>query len=174
MLDDLIDEMTARVAQKTQAAFATNEYPGDENLVEDSSYWEAINLSEQFKGKDWKEIPLEVLKRNRFSLSLFTQEAFHYYLPTFILASVLHADDVDTLPDNVFSSLTPPEEEGSDMDEFLKKTESFNALQKEAIREYIKLYLTIETSYSDPKRERAIKFWNDSDYSSISNDNDCM
>ena len=159
MLDDLIDDISSRAAQKTQTAFATSRYPGDDNLVEDRSYWEAISLLEQFKGKDWREIPLEVLKRNRFSLSLFTPEAFRYYLPTFILASVLHSDEVDTLPDSVFCSLTPPEQEGTEMDEFLKRVGSFSALQREAIREYIKLYITIETSYSDPKRERAIKFW---------------
>jgi hypothetical protein len=173
MLDDLIDEMSARVVQKIQEAFATNQYPGDDNLVEDSSYWESINLSDQLKGKDWREISLETLKKNRFSLSLFTPEAFRYYLPAFIIASVLHADEVDTLPSSVFHNLTPPEGEGLDMDEFLKRNGDFNALQREAIREFIKLYVTVETSYPDPKRERATRFWKESENSPISNKNDC-
>ncbi|NJL88244.1 MAG: hypothetical protein HC886_23475 [Leptolyngbyaceae cyanobacterium SM1_1_3] len=171
-LDNLIDELSVRVVQKTQTAFATSQYPGDDDLVEDKSYWEAINLSEQFRGKDWKKIDLKVLKKNRFSLSLFTPEAFHYYLPTFILASVLHPDEVDTLPDSVFYSLTPPEEEGAEMDKFRRRTENFNATQRESIREYIELYTTIETSYSDSKKERAINFWTQHNAPSIPDKND--
>lgn len=163
MLDDIIDELSVKIVQKTQAAFADNQYPGDENLVEDSEYWEAINLSEQFKRKNWKVVPLEVLNRYRFNLSLFTPEAFHYYLPALILASVLFRSEVDTLPDNLIYNLTPPNEDGLNMDKFLRIAKSFNTSQKEVIREFIKLYATVETSYQDPNIKRVTKFWNEYD-----------
>ncbi|BAT56962.1 hypothetical protein NOS3756_59740 (plasmid) [Nostoc sp. NIES-3756] len=105
MLDNIIDKLSATIIQKTQTAFADNQYPGDENLVEDPGYWEAINLSEQFKGKDWRAVPLEMLNRYRFNLSLFTPDAFHYYSPAFILASVLFPEQVDTLPTTLFITL---------------------------------------------------------------------
>jgi hypothetical protein len=168
MLDDIIDKLSIEIVQKTQIAFADNQYPGDENLVEDPEYWEAINLSEQLKGKDWRAVPLEVLNKYRFNLSLFTPEAFHYYLPAFILASVLFSDQVDTLPDNLIYNLTPPEKDGLDMDKFLKIAKSFKTSQKEVIREFIKLYVTLETSYQDLNIERVTKFWNECDYPPIS------
>lgn len=163
MLDDIIDELSVKIVQKTQAAFAENQYPGDQNLVEEPEYWEAINLSEQFKGKDWRTVPLEVLNRYRFNLSLFTPEAFHYYLPALILASVLFRLEVDTLPDNLIYNLTLPEDDGLDMDRFLRIAKSFNTSQKEVIREFIKLYVTLETSYQDPNIERVTKFWSECD-----------
>ena len=65
---------------------------------------------------------------------------------------------MDTLWESIFYNLTPPEEETA-MASFLNKINGFTQQQVEVIKLYIKLYITLETSYPDPKRERASHFW---------------
>ncbi|BAT56961.1 hypothetical protein NOS3756_59730 (plasmid) [Nostoc sp. NIES-3756] len=50
------------------------------------------------------------------------------------------------------------------MVKFLKIAKSFKASQKEVITEFIKLYITIETSYQYPNIKKLTKFWNKCDY----------
>jgi hypothetical protein len=156
-IDD--DNGNTELAQEIEHAFATSQYPGDDRLVENPSYWEAPDVVASFKGKNWQEIPVEVLFTHRLSLPLFTPEAFRYYLPAYLIASVLHPNEVDTLTENIFSMLTPPETEGSKMERFLKRVQGFTPEQKASIRAFVKLYVDTETSYPDPDRERAMKFW---------------
>lgn len=153
------DEMSAKIVQETQIAFADIQYPGDDRLVESSGYWELEKLAEQFRGKNWKEVPVTTINRYRFCLSFFTPEAFCYYLPAFILAVRLFPDEVDTLPDNVYYRLTPPEQDGTQMDKLIRIANILNLPQKEVVKQFIQLYLIEEPSSSIPQRERITKFW---------------
>lgn len=149
----------AEFVQKIEQAFAGAEHPGQDRLVAYPDYWESPSVIESFADTAWDSVPLDTLINHRLSLPLFTPEAFRFYLPAFLRAAVLHPVAVDTLTENLFFMLTPPESAGPEMDLFLGRVAGLNAAQKAVIRKFIKLYNETETSYPDPRRERSSNFW---------------
>jgi hypothetical protein len=148
------------LAQEIERAFADARHPGVDRLVEYPDYWESPNVVQSFGDTHWKSVPLDTLIEQRLSLPLFTPEAFRFYLPAFLRASLLHPSAVDTLTENIFYMLTPPPvSAGPEMEQFLRRLSGFSAQQKAALRKFIQLYNQTETSYPDSRRERAEKFW---------------
>lgn len=156
---DEYEEHCQELAQQVEIAFAGVPFPGDDNIVSHPNTWIASHLPRLFAGKHWKEIPLEVIIQEKLSLPLFTPEGFRFYLPAFLCAALLYPDQVDILPRNIIFNLTPPDEEGAEMEEFLKKISGFTKEQIDVIKAYVKLYVATETSYPDPDRDRASRFW---------------
>ena len=76
-----------------QTAFADVQYPGDECLVS-SSYGDEPDLLEQeFKGKsDWRQLDPQFLDQAPdgygSALSFFSDEAFRFYLPAYLLSDI--------------------------------------------------------------------------------------
>ena len=151
--------MADELVQEIETAFAGAKNPGRERLVEYPDYWESPSVIESFAGTHWNDVPLDTLINHRLSLPLFTPEAFRFYLPAFLRAAVAHPAAVDTLTENLFFMLTPPEAPGPEMDLFLRRLNGLNPAQKAVIRKFIKLYNETETSYPDAQRERAASFW---------------
>jgi hypothetical protein len=58
------------VVQAIEEAFADAPYPGDENLVSDTSgtHLEAERIKSAFAGLHWRDVPSETLKQNRSAL----------------------------------------------------------------------------------------------------------
>lgn len=157
--DDDEDQVAREIASEVEEAFATVPYPGDDRIVGSSTHWESPDVLEAFRGKHWREVSLDVLFTYRMSLGQLTPEAFHFYLPACLLASLRYSEAVDTLRENLFSWLTPPEEEGYRAGWFASRVSLFDAPQKAAIRRFVELYVETERSYPDPDRERALAFW---------------
>lgn len=155
---DEIDLYRQELAQQVEIAFSDVPYPGDDNIAKSPNTSLSSGISTLFVGKNWQEVPLSSLFQERLSLGLFTPEAFCYFFPAFLRAVLLHSDQMDTLWENLFFDLTPPENEIK-MGVFLDKVSRFNQQQIEVIKAFIKLYISIERSYPDPKRERASDFW---------------
>jgi hypothetical protein len=155
------DEIEAfrELAAEIEGAFESLSYPGDDDLIGAPTHWEAPEVLEAFRGKHWKDVPLSVLFTHRLSLPLFSDEAFRFYLPAYLVAALLHPEEVDTLRENVFFSLTPPESEGPRASSFMERMKRFDAQQTAAIRRFVELYVQQETSYPDSNRERALMFW---------------
>lgn len=153
------DDVLREVAAEIEGAFESLSYPGDDDLIGARMHWEAPEVLEAFRGRHWKDVPLSVLFTHRLSLPLFSNEAFRFYLPAYLVAAVLHPEEVDTLRENVFFSLTPPELEGPQASLFVERMNRFDARQAAAIRRFIELYVQQETSYPDASRERALTFW---------------
>jgi hypothetical protein len=95
------DEIRAEI----RAAFAARPYPGDDRLASGPSYSgdegdENGDVERFFRGKDWREVTLDAilggraLQPNSF-LFFLSPEAFVYYLPAFLIASLDVALDVD-------------------------------------------------------------------------------
>ncbi len=91
---------------RIREVFGKREYPGDEFLVVDMSGadWDQIEILAAFRGKRWDEVPAATLDAYSNALSFLTEEAFRFYLPAFMLASIQQPDS----PDLVSYSLTPP------------------------------------------------------------------
>jgi hypothetical protein len=72
---------------------------------------------------------------NREALSFFTPQALNFYLPAFMIASLLHPKQADVLPSEVCSTLNPPKTE--DIGNFKVRMAVFNEGQKRAIQAFL-------------------------------------
>lgn len=97
------DSLHSMSLQETiKAAFADVSYPGDNNITRCPYHCRPCQeITDYFKGKTWEGHAVEDLRDHHSALSLFTPEAFHYFLPAFMLASVESYDKLDILPDSI-------------------------------------------------------------------------
>src|SRR5688572_8716232 len=91
-------------------AFGNVPYPGDHDIVSSDTlkgnYDDAITVLRFFKGKRWQDINLDELIANRDHLPIFTSEAYRYYLPAYMIATISQFESVDVLSNNTLYSLT--------------------------------------------------------------------
>jgi len=82
-----------KVEAQITSAFAATEYPGDWCLRGSSEGDEPYLLEEEFKGKtDWRVLDPKFLDQapagHGSALSFFSDEAFHFYLPAYMIADI--------------------------------------------------------------------------------------
>jgi len=79
--------------------------PPEEAGIADHRCQESDEITAYFAGKSWKEITdLDGLAYHADALFLFSNVAFHYYLPAYMLATLANPDAVGVAPDNIASS----------------------------------------------------------------------
>jgi Family of unknown function (DUF6714) len=93
-----------------EKAFANRPYPGDDNIGRSGDY-EGQQVADYFKGKDWRQINLETLLRDRqvdshAAFALMTPEGCRYYLPAFLLMAL---EPNSEIVDSLMSDLTAPD-----------------------------------------------------------------
>jgi hypothetical protein len=133
---DLPDAVRARI----EAAFSFLDYPGDDRIVPDESDPESREVADSFRGKRWKDMPLQLIRQHSQSLPLFTPLAFRYYLPAFMCALVDSYYDADILRDTVLFNLTPPPKRvGPDWDFFWARANQFRVKEIDAICSFLEL-----------------------------------
>lgn len=100
------------VVQAIEEAFAGAPYPGDENLVPDTSgtHLEAERIKSAFAGLHWRDVPSETLKQNRSALAFLSAPGYAFYLPAFMRLAVDEFGDADVIPGELIFTLTRPEE----------------------------------------------------------------
>lgn len=121
-----------------ETAFAEGNYPGDTRLVYDNTgrHLECNEVAAAFRGKHWREVPLETLRRRADAIFFLTPEAYRFYLPAYLLAAVSHYDQADSIPDSVVFSLTPPSD-SRDVENYRQTVEGLTASQRLAIRRFL-------------------------------------
>ncbi|MEZ4671890.1 MAG: DUF6714 family protein [Anaerolineae bacterium] len=87
----MIDETYNELASEITIAFEPIPYPGDDPKVV-GNWWELSN----FLGKKWKEVSLEDVNTN-WGPHHFTPKGLAYYLPAYLIAILLHPEQVDKL-----------------------------------------------------------------------------
>jgi hypothetical protein len=143
-------------------AFANTKYPGDDRLVYDTSgrHSECNQTAEDFKGKQWTELSFGFLRAHCDSIFFLTPEAYRFYLPAYLLASVLRYREADVIPSNIVYSLTPPRE-GADTSIFRERAEYFDRNQRKAIKSFLE-FLQAEHGSDFPFRDPEValkKYW---------------
>lgn len=94
---------------------------------------ECFELEETFNGKDWRTIEPEILEGNFANLSLFSSEAFHYFLPAYLVYSLNNFND-NLVCEFTIYALTPEEIQ------FVQyKFKNFNRKQLEVIYAFLDL-----------------------------------
>lgn len=65
-------------------------------------------VSAYFAGKTWQGHDAATLRRLDFATSVFTDEAFAYYLPAYLIAAIEDPDTLDVVTDNILFALSAP------------------------------------------------------------------
>jgi hypothetical protein len=151
------------LVSKIEEAFESGAYPGDDNIVE-----KTVNVPEEiqaaFEGKSWKEISIATTYRFRLDLPSFTPAAFRYYLPAFLIASLRSDPETDDIwygevEEYTFYNLIPLVETSPFRERFVDRMQGFNQKQKEAIKEFIRIF-TRQNPYDREHYGRRIEeFW---------------
>ena len=126
-----------RVRAEIESAFRIAPYPGDDYLVYDASYPDVAETRDSFRGRAWRDLDVNFLRWNVEALGFLTPEGLRYYLPAFMIVSMLEPKRADVIPLSLCLSLTPPKSDGSDIEEFRKRMAVFDSVQKTAIREFL-------------------------------------
>jgi hypothetical protein len=115
--------------------------------------------------KHWGDVSISTLKRNKDRISYLTPQAFHFYIPAFLIAIAKKPQEIDVLRENIIASLSPSK------NEFIQhildsRARTFNTRQIEAILTFFKNYTAIyppdKWSYSIDDQiqvQGAIDFW---------------
>jgi hypothetical protein len=144
------------LVEEIRQAFAYTPYPSGQVL-------------DEFAGKHWSELPIELIQTYRDDLGTFSSEEFRFYLPAYLIAIILHPDKADILCDNIIYKLSPPapDAEESRMRWFTSKIRDFNKQEIEGIFRFVMAYKQLEPeggwTFMEQDREtleRAITFWN--------------
>ena len=120
--------------------FRDTPYPGDDHIVNvrQDINPESRDTATAFKGKDWGDVSVEMVREYKESLPLFTAAAFRYYLPSYMTCCVESPREVDVALDSVLFNLTPPKDRnGWQWNRFSKRAEQFDEGEKEAIRSFL-------------------------------------
>jgi hypothetical protein len=81
-----------QLAAKIEEAFATVPYPGDDWICHGDTEVarlhgsEAASIAAVFRGRHWREMPLDALSGYSSALTFLTPEAYRFYLPAYLLA----------------------------------------------------------------------------------------
>ncbi|MCA9681975.1 MAG: hypothetical protein KC457_07245 [Myxococcales bacterium] len=117
--------------QTIEEAFSEVERPDDRNYT--TSKGEAYEEASEYFGRTREELSPEFLEQNRGVIFWFTPEAFLYYLPAFLRASV-ETDDEDALYIHSFLFLLRP----NDQEDFARaRWGLLNDKQVTALREWL-------------------------------------
>jgi hypothetical protein len=80
---------TEALIARITAAFASVEYPGDWCLRGSNEGEEPYQVEDAFKGKtDWRSLDAGFIDGYTTALSFFSDEAFHFYLPAYLIADL--------------------------------------------------------------------------------------
>ena len=166
-------ETRQRVAAQIEDAFAQTPYPGDDKIAKPDT--DGASLTRAFWGKNWRDVQLTTLSNYHVDLPLMTPEAFRYYVPAFMLATMFYYHHVSTLPMGLMHSLTPPDPtllqkyldkktdplKHSQITDFLNRVGAFTTTEKAAIRAFLENYTKWQPDARSETRhlQRAADFW---------------
>jgi hypothetical protein len=99
-----------KVEDSILLAFSDMEPPPNDKLVKDNSgyHFDCNAAKAAFQGLHWKDVPLATVLSHPESLSAFTLEAFRFYLPAYLLASMFYYYEADVIPGNIVTDFKPP------------------------------------------------------------------
>jgi hypothetical protein len=95
------------------ASFGRSSPPAKERLLKPNLHdvYEAQEVREAFAGLSWESVPRETLRRNGAAPQYFSDEAFIYYLPSYLTLIVLDIEYADVLVDTILDKLLMPANE---------------------------------------------------------------
>jgi len=98
------------ISEQIRKAFQTVKHPGKDRLIREGSggTTEAEDIVQAFGDTSWQQVSGETLRYENAAMSFFSEAAFVYYLPAYMLFKLEHFSEADVVPDNLVSQLTMP------------------------------------------------------------------
>jgi hypothetical protein len=126
--------------------------PPSNDIVYDNSeeHLECVEIRQSFAFKRWTSLSTPFLRWHADSIFFFTANAFAYYLPAYMRASITDYENSDIVTHNLLGALTRPSKEP--IATFQMRVAIFNAGQKRLIKTYFEILIN-ERSQDFPSRE---------------------
>jgi hypothetical protein len=121
--------------KKIQRCFAGVSLP-DKNKIAECQDWEAEHLNKTFDKLDWKKLDRSVVESN-LVLPLFSPQAFHYFLPAYLLHSLDDSFDNLTVREHTIITLSPGKEDAASMSFYLERFRLFTEPQMNTVIEFL-------------------------------------
>lgn len=104
------DEIT-QILAVLDSAFGELKAPSDDEIVYDNSgyHLECNEIRAKFRRRHWRDLHAQDLEGEGDALYFFTTEAFRFFLPAFIRASLLDPVRADLITDCILNSLARPD-----------------------------------------------------------------
>jgi hypothetical protein len=96
---------TAVIIRQIEEAWRDALYPGDDNIFTPDSY-DDEDIVNYFRGTTWRGHDPVKLRAHSSAFTFFTPEAFHYWLPAFIIAAVKDPEEADVIVDYIPRSVS--------------------------------------------------------------------
>jgi hypothetical protein len=136
-MNDTADE----IARALHAAFDDVKLP---RVLDARRHAEVVDMGAALGRRPWQELTLAELVRHRAALGMLDAEAFRYYLPAYLLASLDRdgagfSDDLRHAALWVLSPRLRKDEPGAAHEQlFLARVEALDEAQRAAIRRYLR------------------------------------
>lgn len=135
------DPDIAALCQETVTAFATTPYPGDNALSGSEQGGEPAEMAMELRGLTWQTLHPDLLTQCDAALSFLTDTGFRYFLPAFLLASLLGEEfGFDTKASPVFHLTYGLDTTGRDVPDkhHINRFEHFDRAERWAIIHYLR------------------------------------
>lgn len=144
----------ATVCLRINDGFAHVPYPGDEHIVRDNSGFdlECEKVKSALKGRHWRDVSFNTLDGIRSALPFLSAEGYRFYLPAFMVISVVDFPRADVIPDEVVQSLTLPH--ASDVDRIRDLAKRHPEMQPFSFDEWTQVLDTVAGLYRSGAPER--------------------
>lgn len=153
------DQEIRTVQERIRSAFLSAAQPEDNNIAPHECE-ECDQIKSSFGGKKWMDLSQEVIAENYDKIPLFTPQAFHYFLPAFLIRSLEEFHPGSSILEFTLYSLSPTKTKPDDR-WYSERLASFTKDQISAVVGFLKLILNDERFYMFHKdAERGLgKFW---------------
>ncbi|MBL7154194.1 MAG: hypothetical protein ISS79_10800 [Phycisphaerae bacterium] len=125
-----------------EGAFDRISYPGDNNISDEYCCEECHQIANALRGRSWKDVTFEYVEGHQElneGFSLLSPGACRYFLPAFLIMTILHYWDLDMVPLSLTGALCPNQAEPNS--QFLDIFEPLTTQQKRAVRLFLEYLL---------------------------------
>src|SRR5215212_2521611 len=93
----------ATLCLRIDESFGGMPYPGDARIVLDNSgyHLECEEIKSALRGNHWRNVSFETLDQLRSALAFLSPEGYRFYLPAFMISSIVDFGRADVIPDEV-------------------------------------------------------------------------
>jgi len=124
------------VHAQIEEAFADTPAPG-EGFDDISASMDDEGIVGYFRGTTWRGHRVQALRIHEVALSLFTDKAFRYWLPAFMLAELENPKEADIIGEGIAFHLTDAESADARLRQFAQdELEAIAAFLNECVQRY--------------------------------------
>jgi hypothetical protein len=133
-----MNEQIREAGRRIREAFASVEQPRNRNITSHRCE-ECDELRDTFSGLKWDAIDPVIIDSNFGQLSLFSPQAYQYFLPAYLLRCLDNFDPSNMVCEFTIYSLSPTRGRDADSRRHSERLKEFTETQKDAIMSFLNL-----------------------------------